>query len=96
MLRLIRRRLPLFVGVVALLGVLSDVPAQSAKPLSAEGSAPEKLGWMTGFPPPPDKLIMHPESNYFSFPKLRWTVCHIRELLPTKQVSRGIGPPIPL
>jgi hypothetical protein len=39
---------------------------------------------------------MQPESDYFSFPKLRWTVCHIRELLPTKQVSRGIGPPLPL
>jgi hypothetical protein len=51
---------------------------------------------MTGFPPPPEKLIMQPESDYFSFPKLRWTVCHIRELLPTKQVNRGIGPPVPL
>ena len=27
-------------------------------------------------------------------PKLRWTVCHIRELLPTKQVGRGTGSPI--
>jgi CubicO group peptidase (beta-lactamase class C family) len=54
------------------------------------------LGWMQGFPPPPDKLIMQPSSDYFSFPKLRWTVCHIRELLPTEQVSRGIGAPLPL
>jgi CubicO group peptidase (beta-lactamase class C family) len=54
------------------------------------------MGWMTGYPPPPEKLIMQPESDYFSFPKLRWTVCHIRELLPTKRVSRGIGCPIPL
>ena len=59
-------------------------------------SDPAALGWMQGFPPPPDKRIMQPESDYFSFPKLRWTVCHIRELLPTKQVSRGIGPPVPL
>lgn len=51
---------------------------------------------MTGFPPSPEKLIMQPESDYFSFPKLRWTVCHIRELLPTTLVSRGIGPPVPL
>jgi CubicO group peptidase (beta-lactamase class C family) len=50
---------------------------------------------MTGFPPPADKLIMQPESDYFSFPKLRWTVCHIRELLPTKQVSRGLEASIP-
>lgn len=49
---------------------------------------------MKGSPPPPDKLIMQPQSNYFSFPKLRWTVCHIRELLPTQQISRGLGAPI--
>jgi CubicO group peptidase (beta-lactamase class C family) len=51
---------------------------------------------MQGFPPPPDKLITQPDSNYFSFPKLRWTVCHLREFLPTAQVSRGIGAPVPL
>jgi CubicO group peptidase (beta-lactamase class C family) len=39
---------------------------------------------------------MQPESDFFSFPKLRWTVCHIRELMPTKQVSRSIGAPVPL
>lgn len=63
---------------------------------TAEQSDPEALGWMQGFPPPPDKLIMQPDSNFFSFPKLRWTVCHIRELLPTEGVSRGIGAPVPL
>ena len=36
------------------------------------------------------------DSNYFSFPKLRWTVCHLREFLPTETVSRGIGAPVPL
>ncbi|MEM7705751.1 MAG: serine hydrolase [Pseudomonadota bacterium] len=51
------------------------------------------MGWMEGFPPPPDKLITQPDSNYFSFPKLRWTVCHLREFLPTEQVSRGLGAP---
>ena len=67
-----------------------------AAPLSAAESDPGALGWMEGAPPPSDKLIMQPDSNYFSFPKLRWTVCHLRELLPTEQVSRGIGAPIPL
>jgi CubicO group peptidase (beta-lactamase class C family) len=67
-----------------------------AQPLSATESDPGALGWMQGFPPPPDKLIMQPDSNFFSFPKLRWTVCHFRELLPTEQVSRGIGAPEPL
>ena len=65
-------------------------------PLSAAESDPNNLGWMQGFPPAPDKLIMQPDSNFFSFPKLRWTVCHFRELLPTEQVSRGIEGPVPL
>jgi hypothetical protein len=92
----IRNALVMFIGILVMFGGLEQAAAQSAKPLSAENSDPRNLGWMTGFPPPPEKLIMQPESDYFSFPKLRWTVCHIRELLPTKQVGRGIGQPVPL
>ena len=89
-------RLSLSLIVLALnFGSLS-LPAQARLILSTEDSDPIKLGWMTGFPPPADKLITHPESNFFSFPKLRWTVCHIRELLPTKQISRGLGNASPL
>ena len=62
----------------------------SAQPLSAAESDPAVLGWMEGFPPPPDKQIGQPDSNYFSFPKLRWTVCHLRELLPTEQAVGGV------
>ncbi|WAJ30485.1 serine hydrolase domain-containing protein [Antarcticirhabdus aurantiaca] len=64
--------------------------------LSAAESDPRVMGWMQGFPPPPDKIIMQPESDYFSFPRLRWSVCHIRQLLPTVEISRGIGAPVPL
>jgi len=70
--------------------------AQAGKPASASASDPQTLGWMQGFPPPADKLIGQPDSNYFSFPKMRWTVCHLRELLPTTQVSRGLGAPVAL
>ena len=66
------------------------------QPLDAAASDPGTLGWMLGFPPPPEKVIGQPDSNYFSFPKLRWTVCHFRELLPTEQISRGLGAPVPL
>lgn len=65
-------------------------------PLSAPESDPNYLGWMIGFPPPADKIVGQPDSNYFSFPKMRWSVCHFRELLPTRQVSRGLGAPVPL
>ncbi len=78
------------------LALSAIVPIESSAQLSAAESDPRVLGWMDGFPPPSGKLIMQPDSNYFSFPKLRWTVCHLRELLPTEQVSRGIGAPVPL
>ena len=59
-------------------------------------SNPQTLKLMQGFPPPPDKRVMQPDANFFGFPNLRWTVCHIRELLPTQPVSRGLGAPLPL
>ena len=67
--------------------------AQPSRYPDAAASDPRSLGWMQGFPPPPDKIVGQPDSNFFSFPKLRWSVCHMRELLPTKQVSRGLGSP---
>lgn len=72
---------------------LSNADTQATQYLDAQASDPSVMGWMTGFPPPPAALIMQPESDFFSFPKLRWTVCHIRELMPTKQVSKGLGSP---
>ena len=77
------------------MGMASGAVAQST-PLSAQESDPNVMGWMQGFPPPPDKLITQPDSNYFSFPKLRWSVCHLREFLPTEEISRGLGAPVPL
>ena len=68
--------------------------SQAQEIMNAEESDPRSIGFMEGFPPPEDKLIMQPESDFFSFPKLRWTVCHIRELMPTEEVSRGIGSPL--
>ena len=94
--RAIRNALPLLLGILTLLGLFAQTNAKSSSYLSAEESDPKKLRWMRGFPPPPDKLIMQPESDFFSFPKLRWTVCHIRELMPTKQVIRGISPQVRL
>lgn len=75
------------------LGLTSVSGHAENTPLSAQQSDPQVMGWMQGFPPPKEKLISQPESDFFSFPKLRWTVCHIRELMPTTEVSRGIGAP---
>jgi CubicO group peptidase (beta-lactamase class C family) len=83
-------------AVAAMGGGVAGVSSAQVVPLSAEASDPRTLGWMQGFPPPRDKLIAQPVSNYFSFPRLRWTVCHLRELVPTAQVSRGIASPVRL
>lgn len=85
----------LIIGI-CLCFVTSQAKAQQSAPLSAQESDPNVMGWMQGFPPPSDKLITQPDSNYFSFPKLRWSVCHLREFLPTEEISRGLGAPVPL
>nr|WP_298378973.1 serine hydrolase [uncultured Halomonas sp.] len=63
--------------------------SQEAPPLSAQASNPKTLGWMQGFPPPADKTIRFTDPDYFAFPKLRWTACHFRELMPTTGVRSG-------
>jgi len=87
----------LITGVLCLLltPVTTAVHAQTDV-LSAKESDPRVMGWMQGFPPPADKLITQPDSSYFSFPKLRWSVCHLREFLPTEEISRGTAAPVPL
>ena len=56
---------------------------QAAPPLSAEASDPDALGWMQGSPPPADRVIRLSDPDAFAFPKLRWSICHFRELMPT-------------
>ncbi|RPJ67650.1 class C beta-lactamase-related serine hydrolase [Alteromonas sediminis] len=51
---------------------------------------------MQGFPPNPEKRVMLPDSNFFSFPNLRWSVCHMRELLPTASIERAVAGYSPL
>jgi len=56
--------------------------------LSDAQSDPKMLGLMEGFPPPVGKRVTLPDSVFFSFPNLRWSVCHMRELLPTASIAR--------
>lgn len=65
----------------------------TTKFLSAKESDPKNFGWMQGFPPPTDKILHAADGSFFEFPALRWSVVHMRELLPTQNVSRGIGAP---
>ena len=67
--------------------------AQTSKVLAAQASNPVTLGWMQGFPPAADKTIRFTDPDYFAFPKLRWTVCHFRELMPSVAVRTGTNGP---
>ena len=64
--------------------------------LSAKESEPSNFGWMKGFPPPADKTLHAADGSFFKFPALRWSVVHMRQMLPTINVSRGLGSPEPL
>ncbi len=65
--------------------------AQTAFP-DAEASDPQKMGWMQGFPPAPDKLIKFANGSNYQFPRTRWSFSHGRELGPTSNVWHGAGP----
>ena len=66
---------------------------QDAKPLDAQESNPVTFGWTRGFPPASDKTTRFTDLDYFVFPKLRWTVCHFRELMPSVAVKTGTESP---
>jgi CubicO group peptidase (beta-lactamase class C family) len=93
-----RRSLACVALLMAAAGLLPTAHAADAAkpPLGATASDPNVLGWMQGFPPPEAKRIRYTDSDYFSFPKLRWTACHFRQLMPTVGVSRGPGAASPL
>ncbi len=76
--------------IAATLTFASAAMAQDSKPLTAQESNPDTMGWMQGFPPVADKTIRFTDADYFAFPKLRWTVCNFRELMPSVSVRRGV------
>ncbi len=61
----------------------------------ANASDPAKLGWMVGSPPPADRTVRFEDGSYFQFPAMRWSVSNFRQLMPTTNVSRGLGAPVP-
>ncbi len=83
--------------LVALIFSTTSVMAQNNKEfLSAKESEPSNFGWMQGFPPAADKTLHVSDGSFFEFPAIRWSVVHMREMLPTINVSRGLGAPTPL
>ncbi len=64
--------------------------AAVAQPPSDAGSeTAASTDWMQGFPPPEERIIRFTDDDYFAGDKLKWTVCHFRELMPTAGVRAG-------
>lgn len=83
-------------GALALLLALlilnvARAQAPAAPPLDAQESDPVRMGWMDGFPPPPDKVIDPGNGSAYTFPRLRWAFSHFRQFGPTTGVWRGDG-----
>ncbi|MGV8914671.1 MAG: serine hydrolase domain-containing protein [Kaistella sp.] len=78
----------------AIFFITTNCMAQNKKEfLSAKESEPSNFGWMQGFPPPREKVLHTWDGSFFEFPAIRWSVVHMREMLPTQNVSRGLKMP---
>ena len=82
------------------MALLSLWPAPATASGGASGAAPDaaasdpaQLGWMIGAPPPADRTVRFDDGSYFEFPAMRWSVSNFRQLMPTVNVSRGLGAP---
>ena len=59
---------------------------------AAQATDPANAGWMTGSPPPPEKLVRISDGSAWRFPQLRWSFANFQALVPTAEVSRGTMP----
>lgn len=72
----------------------TSAPAQPSLP-PPESVRLDQLGLMQGFPPAPEKQVT--AANFLrQYPNIRWAFHHMRELLPTRNISRGTGAAVPL
>jgi CubicO group peptidase (beta-lactamase class C family) len=67
-------------GTIAFDGI--DYPDGSA-------SDPTVMGLMQGSPPPVAKRVRFEDDRHLEFPYIRWSLSHMRELIPTANVWRG-------
>lgn len=61
--------------------------------LDGEASDPKLLGLMRGTPPPNAQRIRFEDDEFYKFPLIRWSLSHMRELVPTTNIWRGSVPP---
>lgn len=81
---------------LSLTAAATSLLAQTPTLPSAAQTDPVTMGWMVGSPPPADKVIRFADGSGYKFPQTRWSFSNFRQLMPTTQVSRGTGAPLPL
>lgn len=67
--------------------ILINYQVNAQKFLNAKDSDPKILKWMQGYPPTKEKTISASDGSFFTFPALRYSVCHMREFMPTTEVK---------
>jgi CubicO group peptidase (beta-lactamase class C family) len=63
------------------------------KILDAVTSDPLTMGWMQGFPPPPESRVLAARADHMRFPTTRFAFSHMREFSATARVGRGPDSP---
>jgi CubicO group peptidase (beta-lactamase class C family) len=83
----------LIVATLAFL-VSGAVLAQEGQQFAdAADSDPVRMGWMTGSPPPANKLVRYADMSLYHFPETRWSFANFRQLMPTTNIWRGEATP---
>ena len=77
-------------GALALVGMAGAAGFAEEYP-DAQKTLPGSMGWMQGFPPAQEKTLHASDGSFFEFPALRYSVNHMREFFPTRNVSSGNG-----
>lgn len=86
-------------GVILVGLLLAASAGRAATPVQfpdARATDPNLLGWMTGSPPPAEKLIRYDDGSFYRFPQWRWSFSNWRQFHPTLALSRGGAPVVAL
>jgi CubicO group peptidase (beta-lactamase class C family) len=84
---------PPLVGALVAVAASAALAGEPPRFADAVDSDPVALGWMTGSPPPADKLVRYADMSLYHFPETRWSFANFRQLMPTTNIWRGDGTP---
>lgn len=72
--------------IFSCLGLLTSIAGFTQQYPNAQETDPATMGWMQGFPPEKVKTLHASDGSFFAFPALRYSVNHMREFFPTRNV----------